>query len=292
MATRYPELFSPISIGKVQLKNRIVKTAAQTYFFESGERRFGGIAKAFYGAVARGGAGLIIVETPAMESPYKETATAASASTTTSTSRTSRSSRPRSTSTAAPSSCSSTTAAPGAASTRSIAARVAASAVTVPVAVRRPRGGAAARADHRRDRGVRRARSWPARLARPAAASTASRSTPRADHLLPHLPVPLLEQARRQVRSAEHGEPDPLRRRGHQGDQEARRPGLPRADAHERHRGRRRRRGPQPRGGQGAGPLLRGGRRRFAPRDAPTGWACTRARTTRRSSSIPSRTSP
>ncbi len=71
--TRYPRLFSPISIGKLELKNRIVKTAAQTYFFESGERRFGGIAKGFYGAVARGGPGLIICETPAMEAPYKET---------------------------------------------------------------------------------------------------------------------------------------------------------------------------------------------------------------------------
>ena len=69
---RYKHLFSPFSIGKVQLRNRLVKTAAQTYFFESGERRFGGIAKAFYGAVARGGAGLIIVETPAMEWPLAD----------------------------------------------------------------------------------------------------------------------------------------------------------------------------------------------------------------------------
>jgi 2,4-dienoyl-CoA reductase (NADPH2) len=69
----YPHLFSPASIGPVRLENRIVKTAAQTYFFDSGERRFGPIAKAFYGAVARGGPGLIICETPAMEAPYKET---------------------------------------------------------------------------------------------------------------------------------------------------------------------------------------------------------------------------
>ena len=71
--SQYTHLFSPLNIGKVQLKNRIVKTAAQTYFFESGEHRFGDIAKAFYGAVARGGAGLIIVETPAMEWPLAET---------------------------------------------------------------------------------------------------------------------------------------------------------------------------------------------------------------------------
>jgi 2,4-dienoyl-CoA reductase (NADPH2) len=71
-ASNYPLLFSPTSIGKVKLKNRIVKTAAQTYFFESGENRVGSLAKAFYGAVARGGAGLIITETPAMEWPLLE----------------------------------------------------------------------------------------------------------------------------------------------------------------------------------------------------------------------------
>jgi 2,4-dienoyl-CoA reductase (NADPH2) len=63
----FDHLFSPITIGKVQLKNRMAKTAAQTYLFDSGERRFGPLAKAFYGNVAKGGVGLIIVETPAME---------------------------------------------------------------------------------------------------------------------------------------------------------------------------------------------------------------------------------
>lgn len=73
VATPYPRLFSPVSIGRVRLRNRIVKTAAQTYFFESGERRVGAMAKAFYGAVARGGAGLVITETPAMEWPLAQT---------------------------------------------------------------------------------------------------------------------------------------------------------------------------------------------------------------------------
>ena len=58
-ANKYEKLFSPYHIGKVQLKNRFVKTAAQTYFFESGENRVGDIAKAFYGAVAKGGVGLL-----------------------------------------------------------------------------------------------------------------------------------------------------------------------------------------------------------------------------------------
>ncbi len=68
----YEYLFSPFQLGKVQLKNRIVKTAAQTYFFDDGEKRVGPLAKAFYGAVARGGVGLIITETPAMEWPLLE----------------------------------------------------------------------------------------------------------------------------------------------------------------------------------------------------------------------------
>ena len=68
----FDHLFSPISIGKVQLKNRMAKTAAQTYLFDSGDRRFGPLAKAFYGAVAKGGVGLIIVETPAMEWPLAD----------------------------------------------------------------------------------------------------------------------------------------------------------------------------------------------------------------------------
>ncbi len=70
--SQYEMLFSPFQYGKVQLKNRMVKTAAQTYTFESGEQRVGDLAKAFYGAVARGGVGLIIVETPAMEWPLPE----------------------------------------------------------------------------------------------------------------------------------------------------------------------------------------------------------------------------
>jgi 2,4-dienoyl-CoA reductase (NADPH2) len=69
---KYEILFSPFHIGKVQLKNRFVKTAAQTYFFDSGERRVGDIALAYYQAVAKGGVGLIITETPAMEWPLLE----------------------------------------------------------------------------------------------------------------------------------------------------------------------------------------------------------------------------
>ena len=70
--SKFARLLEPAYIGKVKTRNRMVKTAAQTYFFDSGERRVGSIAKAFYGALAKGGVGLIIVETPAMEWPLAE----------------------------------------------------------------------------------------------------------------------------------------------------------------------------------------------------------------------------
>ncbi len=72
-SSKYRKLLEPTKIGKVQLRNRLVKTAAQTYLFDSGAHRISSLAKAFYGAVAKGGAGLVIVETPAMEWPLAET---------------------------------------------------------------------------------------------------------------------------------------------------------------------------------------------------------------------------
>ena len=69
----YSKLFSPFNIGRVTLKNRLVKTANQNYLFEPGETRVGHLVKAFYGALAKGGAGLIIVETPVMEWPIMKT---------------------------------------------------------------------------------------------------------------------------------------------------------------------------------------------------------------------------
>jgi 2,4-dienoyl-CoA reductase-like NADH-dependent reductase (Old Yellow Enzyme family) len=43
----YEHLFSPMTIGKVHLKDRMARTAAQTSLFDSGDRRFGPLAKAF-----------------------------------------------------------------------------------------------------------------------------------------------------------------------------------------------------------------------------------------------------
>jgi 2,4-dienoyl-CoA reductase (NADPH2) len=71
--SKFEKLFTPASIGRVKLKNRLVKTANQTYMFEDGETRVGPLVKAFYGALAKGGTGLVIVETPVMEWPIKKT---------------------------------------------------------------------------------------------------------------------------------------------------------------------------------------------------------------------------
>jgi 2,4-dienoyl-CoA reductase (NADPH2) len=70
---KFEKLFTPASIGGVKLKNRLVKTANQTYLFERGEVRVGPLVKAFYGALAKGGAGLVVVETPVMEWPIMNT---------------------------------------------------------------------------------------------------------------------------------------------------------------------------------------------------------------------------
>ncbi len=72
-SSRFSKLLEPLNIGKVKTRNRIVKTASQTYHFDSGEHRVSDLAKAFYGALAKGGTGLVIVETPAMEYPLWET---------------------------------------------------------------------------------------------------------------------------------------------------------------------------------------------------------------------------
>jgi 2,4-dienoyl-CoA reductase (NADPH2) len=71
--SKFEKLFTPASIGRVKLKNRLVKTANQTYLFERGEVRVGPLVKAFYGALAKGGTGLVIVETPVMEWPIMNT---------------------------------------------------------------------------------------------------------------------------------------------------------------------------------------------------------------------------
>jgi 2,4-dienoyl-CoA reductase (NADPH2) len=68
----FRRLLEPSSIGKVKTRNRIIKTAAGTSFWSPGERRVTDKALAYYDAVARGGAGLIMMESPIVEYPFDE----------------------------------------------------------------------------------------------------------------------------------------------------------------------------------------------------------------------------
>jgi len=68
----FRKLLEPYHIGKVKTRNRIIKTAAGTSFWSPGERRITDKALAYYEAVARGGVGLIMMESPIVEYPFDE----------------------------------------------------------------------------------------------------------------------------------------------------------------------------------------------------------------------------
>jgi 2,4-dienoyl-CoA reductase-like NADH-dependent reductase (Old Yellow Enzyme family) len=65
---RFKNLLEPSYIGKVKTRNRIIKTASGAFFIEPtgdvGER-----AKAYYETIAKGGVGLLIVESCGVEYP-------------------------------------------------------------------------------------------------------------------------------------------------------------------------------------------------------------------------------
>ncbi|MFC1901681.1 FAD-dependent oxidoreductase [Chloroflexota bacterium] len=64
----FKKLMEPYHIGKLQVKNRLIKTGAGTSFIEEGGY-IGETMKAFHEALARGGVGLIIVESCGVEFP-------------------------------------------------------------------------------------------------------------------------------------------------------------------------------------------------------------------------------
>lgn len=65
---RFEKLLTPSSIGKVKTRNRIIKTASGAFFTEPGGY-VGERAKAYYEAIAKGGVGLLIVESCGVEYP-------------------------------------------------------------------------------------------------------------------------------------------------------------------------------------------------------------------------------
>ena len=111
---RFRNLLEPFHIGKVRTRNRIIKTASGTSFWNQGERRVSEKGKSFYEALARGGVGLIMLESPIVEYPFDEPGDVRlRIDDDRYISRTWRNCRKRSTGTGVRSSCSSTIADPG-----------------------------------------------------------------------------------------------------------------------------------------------------------------------------------
>jgi len=67
---KFRKLLEPFHIGKVETRNRMIKTAAGTSFWSPGERRVTERALAYYEAVAKRGVGLIMMESPIVEHPF------------------------------------------------------------------------------------------------------------------------------------------------------------------------------------------------------------------------------
>jgi 2,4-dienoyl-CoA reductase (NADPH2) len=70
MSTKHFEkLLEPGYIGKVKTRNRIVKTGAGTFMWHEDETRMNKTILAYYESLARGGVGLLIVESPTVDYP-------------------------------------------------------------------------------------------------------------------------------------------------------------------------------------------------------------------------------
>jgi len=67
--SEFVKLLEPGRIGSVKTRNRIVKTGAGVFMWHESETRMNGAVLAFYESLARGGVGLLIVESPAIDYP-------------------------------------------------------------------------------------------------------------------------------------------------------------------------------------------------------------------------------
>jgi 2,4-dienoyl-CoA reductase (NADPH2) len=68
-ASLYEKLLEPGHIGPVKTRNRIIKPGAAMLYSDVNDTRMNGRVLAFYEALARGGVGLIIVESPIVDYP-------------------------------------------------------------------------------------------------------------------------------------------------------------------------------------------------------------------------------
>lgn len=66
---KYKKLLEPGQIGAVKTRNRIYKTGASTNYWNEDELHMNPITLAYYEALARGGAGLCVVESPTLDYP-------------------------------------------------------------------------------------------------------------------------------------------------------------------------------------------------------------------------------
>jgi 2,4-dienoyl-CoA reductase (NADPH2) len=66
---KFEKLLEPGYIGKVKTRNRIVKTGAGTFMWHEDETRMNKAILAYYESLARGGVGLLIVESPTIDYP-------------------------------------------------------------------------------------------------------------------------------------------------------------------------------------------------------------------------------
>lgn len=67
--SRFEKLLEPGYIGKLKTRNRIVKSGAGTFMWHESETHMNEMTKSFYEAFARGGVGLLIVESPTVDYP-------------------------------------------------------------------------------------------------------------------------------------------------------------------------------------------------------------------------------
>jgi 2,4-dienoyl-CoA reductase (NADPH2) len=65
--TRFARLLEPYSIGSVKARNRIIKSAAGLWYWGKGENPVTEKVRCLYEAFAKGGVGLIIMESPGIE---------------------------------------------------------------------------------------------------------------------------------------------------------------------------------------------------------------------------------
>jgi 2,4-dienoyl-CoA reductase (NADPH2) len=66
---RFEKLLEPYHIGPVKTRNRIMKSGASTMSWHEDELHMNETTKAFYEALARGGVGLLVVESPTIDYP-------------------------------------------------------------------------------------------------------------------------------------------------------------------------------------------------------------------------------